>query len=869
MRGRQLRRLLVAYPHKMRKLPRRTFGIEDQAPRGVTADAEAEETLIRLLDSRRLVLLSGERLSGRSRRAFKALQRGFPGYRLLRPTFSPASVEPPLTELLSAGVLSLPGRYILWLGDVSGLIEAGFDPRIVERWLAPGLGRVAIGRITPSDLQRIEASSTAAATALGRAVVVRVFPHRGPDAPGSVEELYRALLREDPTGATAVRIVATMELLGVARRSEAVVDEVLQRLTGERLREPMLEGLCAEGLQAPLSRIERALTAHPAITTIVDEALSVKIDPQLIAALIKSTGAAGLIAIARALASRRHPIYAKRALDRARELAGRQAPGGRMSAAVSQASVQLLELAQGPSGVTLSNSGGLDYKEPMGWAQRKKLGGRPRKPDDVFDTSLPPEHESFSTRFYRLTVHRAAARSAVLISIDTLAVALASVAALWVRALAQHHAYSVFDEDLLKLLAPAAAVTVTAAIWLGLYRPDAARARPQLILATMTIMSIIVAAAFLIARADIGSVEALFVMFAVAFVADCVLRYAYDVKSRRWVLARHLQPRVLILGSPEESRACAASIRSPGRRPVQPVAYLSRHEPDEAPGTRTYATLEERVLALHIAEIVIADRAATLDKKAELVDRVQRLGLDVRFVANENEIILGAIGHVDDHGLVRVPAALITPEALELKRAMDYLLVTLTLPLWGSIIAGYAAYSKLRRPHQPVFVRASRVGLAGNGFQMLRLRTRRVHEDKTRGVLASGRVEELFERLGLDELPQVFNVLRGEMSLVGPRPLADADLAGLTRAQRRTLGARPGMTGRWQLEWDEGGNEFDIRAMNAEYLRRWRISHDLDLILRTPLVIARRRRYLGDTEIRSRLRISGQASWSPRMPAAT
>jgi lipopolysaccharide/colanic/teichoic acid biosynthesis glycosyltransferase len=147
---------------------------------------------------------------------------------------------------------------------------------------------------------------------------------------------------------------------------------------------------------------------------------------------------------------------------------------------------------------------------------------------------------------------------------------------------------------------------------------------------------------------------------------------------------------------------------------------------------------------------------------------------------------------------------------------------------------------------------ADRVGLGGIGFVMLRLRTRCVHPDGSRGAWPTGRVESFLELSGLDEIPQMLNVLRGEMSLVGPRPLAWHDLPELSSAQLRTLGARPGMTGRWQIAWVNGASESDMRTLDAAYLRRWRVFHDAGMLVRTPFVIARRGFSLGDTELGKR-----------------
>jgi lipopolysaccharide/colanic/teichoic acid biosynthesis glycosyltransferase len=135
---------------------------------------------------------------------------------------------------------------------------------------------------------------------------------------------------------------------------------------------------------------------------------------------------------------------------------------------------------------------------------------------------------------------------------------------------------------------------------------------------------------------------------------------------------------------------------------------------------------------------------------------------------------------------------------------------------------------------------------------MLQLRTRTVHRDGTRGVRATGRVESFYEKSGLDEIAQVANVLRGEMSLFGPRPLRARAVSRLTLDQRRTLGARPGMAGPWQVTWPTGASETDMRAVEADYLRRWRVTHDVELLLTTPFAIVKRRLALGETEIARR-----------------
>ena len=851
LRRRQLLPLLEQPPRAMRRLVISDFGV--RAESRVTSTNEdvvgrsLSNHLASIMGARRIVLLSGNRLSGRTRTAFEVLHREFGPYVVLCPARVADAGKPPLTTLLTSGLLSLRRRYILWLDDVGPLLDAGFDPRIVERWLAAGIGRVAVGTITPAELARIRAAGTSAALALERAAHIAIEAPPILSRPSDVLERYRRAAEMDARADVLIRIIATCELLGLSTPSDEFLGQMFERLTGQRLNPQMVEQLCS-GPSAPLRRSDQALSAHPELTAVIDEELKSDADVPLISALIEMLDPPALLVIGQALATRQRLEDADIALRRARILGPED-----LQPAVTRAIVGLLDIKEGPSGASLSNAGGLDFAERMGPSQRESTKRLlPRESDGVFEPALPPETDGWSARFYRLTVYRAFARVGILIAIDTIAIAVASAAALAVRAAAQDHAVHLFDEDFLQLLLSAALVTVVIAVWLGLYTADAERARPHLILATMTIMSTTVAAGFLIARVDIGSLSALLAFFAVAVAVDCGLRYLYDHVSRNWVHANHLQSRVMLLGRPDEARSFAQNIRSANGRPVQNVAFLSPQQSDDPFCVGVYDDLEGLLHDLHIAEVIIVDRSLTTSEKARYIGQAQSLGVDVRFAANDSEIILGAVGRVGDFGLVHVPAALMTPESLELKRIIDYVLVTITLPLWLGIIGLYAVYSLGRRSGQPTLVTADRVGLGGIGFSMLRLRTRTMHPDGTRGTKPTGRIEALLEQTGLDELPQVINVLRGEMSLVGPRPLGAQDVAGLTLEQRRTLAARPGMTGRWQVAWPYGASEADMRAMDADYLRQWRISHDMDLLLRTPIAIARRRIYLGDTEIHRR-----------------
>jgi len=158
----------------------------------------------------------------------------------------------------------------------------------------------------------------------------------------------------------------------------------------------------------------------------------------------------------------------------------------------------------------------------------------------------------------------------------------------------------------------------------------------------------------------------------------------------------------------------------------------------------------------------------------------------------------------------------------------------------------------------PPLYRQERVGLFGRGFRMWKFRTMRRGAHELRSTLFSQneapfpvfklhddprvtRVGRLLRRSSLDELPQLWNVVRGDMSLVGPRPPLPEEVAEYdTRALQR-LTARPGLTGTWQIERrrrdDIGFDEWV--SMDLAYLEGWRLQDDLRLMLRTLSAVAR------------------------------
>ena len=178
-----------------------------------------------------------------------------------------------------------------------------------------------------------------------------------------------------------------------------------------------------------------------------------------------------------------------------------------------------------------------------------------------------------------------------------------------------------------------------------------------------------------------------------------------------------------------------------------------------------------------------------------------------------------------------------------MNRALDVAGASVVLAL-ASPALGLAALAIKLEDGGPVLYRQRRVGLRGEEFELVKLRTMVVGAE-TRGAgwaVNEGdpritRVGRLLRRLSLDELPQLWNVVRGDMSLVGPRPTLGYQVERYTARQRRRLDVRPGITGwaqihgRARLPWEER-IELDV----------WYVEHrsacvDLKILLRTPMAL--------------------------------
>jgi lipopolysaccharide/colanic/teichoic acid biosynthesis glycosyltransferase len=192
------------------------------------------------------------------------------------------------------------------------------------------------------------------------------------------------------------------------------------------------------------------------------------------------------------------------------------------------------------------------------------------------------------------------------------------------------------------------------------------------------------------------------------------------------------------------------------------------------------------------------------------------------------------------------------------KRTLDLTLIALTLPIWLPLMLLIIAVIKISSPG-PIFYRQERVGFRGRLFMIFKFRSMKkcaqtsghelYFEQLMRGGAQMTKLDASDPRIipsghflratGLDELPQIFNVLRGEMSLVGPRPCTRLEFEKYEVGQRERVNVLPGLTGFWQVNGKNRTTFQRMIEMDLFYAKKASVGLDLWIMVRTPSALVR------------------------------
>jgi exopolysaccharide biosynthesis polyprenyl glycosylphosphotransferase len=269
-------------------------------------------------------------------------------------------------------------------------------------------------------------------------------------------------------------------------------------------------------------------------------------------------------------------------------------------------------------------------------------------------------------------------------------------------------------------------------------------------------------------------------------------------------------------------------------------------------------SLPELVSLLDVERVIVGSEghAETLSFIRALNDA----GVQVDIVPRFFEVISSDIDihMVEGMPVIGVPAFGLSRSSAFLKRWVDIVGATVGLAICAPLLVAVAVAIKLDSPG-PVFFRQERMGARDKPFRMLKFRSMVFDADDQKAGLAHlnkhrngngqmfkiendprlTRVGRVLRRVSIDELPQFLNVLRGEMSLVGPRPLILEEHAHVRDWETRRLGLRPGMTGLWQVLGRDDIPFSEMVRLDYVYVTSWTLGGDIRLLLRTLPIVAR------------------------------
>jgi exopolysaccharide biosynthesis polyprenyl glycosylphosphotransferase len=313
--------------------------------------------------------------------------------------------------------------------------------------------------------------------------------------------------------------------------------------------------------------------------------------------------------------------------------------------------------------------------------------------------------------------------------------------------------------------------------------------------------------------------------------------------------------RALVVGDAESrARVTQALSYDPAAR-VEVIGYLPLEEgDDELP----FDELQEAVGTLGVDRVFLIPAHEHSEAALDLVRRTAAVGLKVSIVPRVFEVVGSAVEFDVVGGLtvlgVRRPG--LTRSSRMVKRALDIAVSATGLLLLAPLGALVALAIKLDSPG-PVFFRQPRVGRDGRSFWMIKFRSMVDGAEQARAELEKfnesvglfkltsdprvTRVGRKLRALSLDELPQLINVLRGEMSLVGPRPLVLDEDALVEGWHRDRLLLTPGMTGPWQVLGPPRPPLAEMVKVDYLYAANWSLWNDIKILLRTLLHVLSRR----------------------------
>ena len=478
-----------------------------------------------------------------------------------------------------------------------------------------------------------------------------------------------------------------------------------------------------------------------------------------------------------------------------------------------------------------------------------------------------------SSRLYLLsrghlaTVVRRVVSISALVLLDVLGLALGIYAALVLRSVLYGNTvyWSLLwregPSEWLRFLAPVCVLVFWQA---GLYAQRERRSGSGRIVSSLVLLALIVLAFGIGTSYDFTTTGLIPTAVVTCALTIGLLRAAYGSLSLELMRVAGVRRRVVLAGGEESLRRLQRELGA--SRVGISYELVGVVSPDGSPSLPVLGTSVDDIPAVlerqHPDELILAESDFDERQVLEVVERAHRQGVRVRLAPETTDLLVQKGEYVPGTGvpLFELRPPILTGWDWAVKRSFDLvvsgLLVVVGLPLWLLIAAAIKLGSR-----GPVLYVDRRIGVGEREFGMLKFRTMVADAAEQQELLeqdneAGGalfkirddprvtRVGRVLRRLSLDEMPQLVNVLRGQMSLVGPRPLPVRDYRLLEDWHHARYLVLPGMTGLWQISGRSGLSFDDLVRLDFTYIENWSIWLDITIIAKTiPAVVTGRGAY--------------------------
>lgn len=349
----------------------------------------------------------------------------------------------------------------------------------------------------------------------------------------------------------------------------------------------------------------------------------------------------------------------------------------------------------------------------------------------------------------------------------------------------------------------------------------------------------------------------------ILWIALTVLLIATRTIARAVALRLSPIERCLFIGDADSAEAIESKLTSQGDIKATMVERLDFDNASpwssDAFSIARLREIRERAQALDVHRAIVAPRSADAGEMLDLVRTLKAVGVRVSVLPRLLEVVGSSVEFDDLRGVtvMGVRRFDLTRSSSFIKRAFDIGGAVIGLVAMAPLMIAIAIAIKIDS-HGTVLFRQQRVGRHGSRFQMLKFRTMRADAELLKAGLTDcndacaglfkivddpriTRIGRFLRQSALDELPQLLNVLKGEMSLVGPRPLVIEEDERVEGWHRRRLELTPGMTGQWQILGATRVSLREMVAMDYLYVANWSLWTDVKILLQTvPHVLGRR-----------------------------